>query len=428
MKKRKMTPAKYIASSFTAVILLGAFLLSLPACLNNGFNLSTVDALFTATSAVCITGLTTVDPLSAFSPLGRAILALLIQIGGLGVASVGVGLIMLSGKKINMRARRLAKEGLNYPHFRGVLGLVRSVLLMTLFFEAAGMLLGLLVFARDYPLPEALGLSAFHAISAFNNAGFDILPGDGLLFYHNNAVLFLATCVLTIAGSLGFFVIHDIVTKRRFRRFSLHSKVVLATSGGILLAGTLLLKATGNISWLAAFFVSAASRTSGFASFSPAGLSSAALLILMALMFIGGSPGSTAGGIKTTTFFVLIRAISATISGKRIQAFHRSLPQDLSRRALVVAILGMAVIIASTLLLCLAQPQYDFMPLLFEAVSAAATVGLSTGITPELSALAKIILIVTMFIGRLGLLTMATMWLEKPQVDVAYAEESVSIG
>ncbi|NLF80381.1 MAG: H(+)-transporting ATPase, partial [Clostridia bacterium] len=317
---------------------------------------------------------------------------------------------------------------LNYPHFRGVLGLVRSVLIMTLIFEAVGILIGLIVFARDYPLPQALGISAFHSISAFNNAGFDILPGDGLLFYQNNALLLLMTCVLTIAGSLGFFVIHDMVTKRRFRRFSLHSKVVLATSGGILLLGTLLLKATGNISWLTAFFVSAASRTSGFATFPTAGLGSAALLILMTLMFIGGSPGSTAGGIKTTTFFVLIRTISATISGKRIQAFHRSLPQDLSRRALVAAVLGIAVIIGSAILLCLAQPQHDFMPLLFEAVSAAATVGLSTGITPELSALAKIILIVTMFIGRLGLLTMATMWLEKSQVDVAYAEESVSIG
>ena len=429
LKHKKLTPGQVIALGFAAVILTGALLLFLPFTHNEGVNVSAIDALFTSTSAVCVTGLIAVDTADTFNAFGQTVVALLIQIGGLGVTSIGIGFIIFSGKKINMRERLLAKEGLNYSSFKGVLALVKAVLYMTLCFEFVGMLLSFTVFIKDYPFWHALGISAFHSVATFNNSGFDILGGlRNLIPYRDNIVLNLTTCFLIIFGGLGFFVIRDVFKTRSFRKFSLHSKVVITVTVFLLLIGTLLLKATEEVTWLGAFFQSTSARTAGFSTYPIGTFSNAGLLTLCVLMFIGASPGSTGGGIKTTTFFVLMQAVLSASTNKPCAAFKRTLSSEIVRKAFVITLLASGVVCTSTFLLCVLEPQTEFMKLLFETVSAFGTVGLSTGITPNLSAASKAVIVLTMYIGRLGPLTVASLWIFKPDSEVNYAEEPVTIG
>ena len=265
---KKMPPGRLIALGFALVILAGALILKLPVSVWPDAEVSFVDALFTSTSAVCVTGLIAIDVADHFTPFGQAVVAVLIQIGGLGVTSVGVGLILAAGKRVGIRGRMLAKEALNVDSFSGIIRLVRAVLLMTLFFETAGAVLSFLVFIQDYPLPHALGISVFHSIAAFNNSGFDILGGlRNLIPYQNNVLLNLTTCGLIIFGGIGFLVILDVMKQRRFKKLTLHSKVVITTSLVLIVSGTLFLKATENISWLGAFFQSVSARTAGFSTY-----------------------------------------------------------------------------------------------------------------------------------------------------------------
>ncbi|MEG2080299.1 MAG: potassium transporter TrkG [Oscillospiraceae bacterium] len=427
--RKGLTPGRIIALGFASVILFGAIMLLLPISQNENVNLSFIDALFTSTSAVCVTGLVTVDTAETFSVFGRTILALLIQIGGLGVTSIGVGIIILSGRKIGLRERTLAKEGLNYASVKGILALVKSVLLVTLTFETVGMILSFIVFAKDYGLVKGLGISAFHSVAAFNNSGFDILGGmKNLADYKNNAFLNLVTCGLIIFGGLGFFTIQEIIHKHSFKKFSLHSKIVIFTTGFLLISGTILLKLTENITWLGAFFNSTSARTAGFSTFPLANFSNAGLLTLCILMFIGASPGSTGGGIKTTTFFVLLKSLFSVSTNKSCTAFKRQIPKDILYKAFSVTSLALMVVLCSTFALTISEPDTDFMKLLFEVISGFGTVGLSTGITPELAVFSKSVLVLTMFIGRLGPLTVATLWMFKRPSGISFAEEPVNIG
>lgn len=426
---KRMAPGRFIALGFAMVILLGALLLMLPVSVQEGQKVSLINALFTSTSAVCVTGLVVVDPGDTLTPFGQAVLALLIQIGGLGVTSVGVGFIILTGKKIGMRERQLAKEGMNYGTFRGVLAMVKSVLLMTLCFEAAGTLLSFLSFSRYFEPGKALWVSLFHTVAAFNNAGFDILGNmTNLIPYRQDVLLNLTTCGLIIFGGLGFFVIKDILHTRSPRRYALHTKVVLITTAALLLAGTLLLRLTDGMDWLTAFFHSTSARTAGFSTVVMGNVSGAGLFVLIVLMFIGASPGSTGGGIKTSTFFVLIKAAYGAATNKGCTAFKRKLPRDVLDSAFLLVFLASVAVATATLALCLAEPKTGFEEILFEVVSAFGTVGLSTGITPDLSVCSKLVLILTMFTGRLGPLTIASLWYFRPASDVSYAEEGVTIG
>lgn len=429
MKKKKLTPGRFIALGFATVILLGTILLLLPISHNEGASVSVIDALFTSTSAVCVTGLIAVDTKDTFSVFGRTVVAMLIQIGGLGITSIGVGFIIFSGKKINMRERLLVKEALNYPSFKGVLSLVKSVLLMTLSFELIGMILSFIVFSKDYPFWEALGISAFHSVAAFNNSGFDVLGGlRNLIPYQDNVLLNLTTCGLIIFGGLGFFVIRDVIHKRSFKKLSFHSKVVITTTISLLVVGTLLLKVTENITWLGAFFNSTSARTAGFSTFPLSEFTNASLFVLIILMFIGASPGSTGGGIKTTTFFVLIHAIHGASTNKEPSAFKRKISQDNIHKSFVITLLALTVVVVATFLLSILEPSTDFVALLLEVVSGFGTVGLSTGITPGLEPLSKIILVLTMFIGRLGPLTIASLWIYNVKSDISFSEETLSVG
>ena len=426
---RKLSPGRIVVLGFAFVILTGSLILWLPISANEGVDVSYIDALFTSTSAVCVTGLIAVDTADTFNVFGRTVVALLIQVGGLGVTCVGVGVILLAGKKIGIHGRVLIRDSMNLTTVKGVVRLVEAILFMTLLFEGAGALLSFLVFSKDYPPLDALGISVFHSVAAFNNSGFDILGGlKNLIPYQSNVLLNLTTCGLIIFGGLGFLVIREIWEKHSWRKFSLHTKVVIATTIALLAAGTVLLNMTEDITWLGALFQSTSARTAGFSTYPIGAFSNAGLFVLAVLMFLGASPGSTGGGIKTTTTFVLMKSMFSAATNRHCSAFKRRIPTEVVSQAFLIAILALAVVCVQTFLMCIAEPELDFMKLLFETVSAFGTVGLSTGITPDLNAGAKLILITTMFIGRLGPLTMATVWSFKPKAAAWYSEESITIG
>lgn len=426
---KKQPPGRLIAAGFAMLILFGAVLLLLPLSVRGDAEVHFIDALFTSTSAVCVTGLIAIDVADHFTTFGQAVVAVLIQVGGLGVTSIGVGLILAARKNVGLKGRILLKEALNIEGIKGMIRLVKSILLMTLCFELMGIVLSFLVFVQDYPVLKALWISIFHSIAAFNNSGFDILGGlRNLIPYQNNILLNLTTSGLIIFGGLGFLVILDVLKKRSFRKLTLHSKVVLTTTLTLLVAGTLLLKATEDITWLGAFFQSVSSRTAGFSTYPIGEFTNAGLFTLIILMFIGASPGSTGGGIKTSTFFVLSQHVRSLFTKRHISAFRRNIPSEVFSKACTISLLSLLLVCVGTFFLCVLEPEYSFVQLLFEEVSAFGTVGLSTGITPTLSVASKLILIFTMFAGRVGTFTLLTMWIDRPAPSVRYTEESVSIG
>lgn len=427
---KRQPPGRLIVVGFALVILLGTGLLLLPISVRDDATVSFIDALFTSTSAVCVTGLIAIDVADHFTVFGQVVVAALIQVGGLGVTSIGVGLILAAGKKVGMRSRVLVKEALNVDGAKGMVRLVKSVLLLTLGFELVGASLSFIVFSQDFPLPKALGVSVFHSIAAFNNSGFDILGGlRNLIPYQSDVLLNLTTCGLIIFGGIGFLVILDVWSKKfRFKKFTFHTKVVVTTTGVLLLLGTLLLKATEDITWLGAFFHSVSARTAGFSTYAIGDFTDAGLFVLTLLMFIGASPGSTGGGIKTTTFFVLMQEVRSLFTKRHIGAFRRSIPMEALAKAFLITMLSLLLVCACTFFLCILEPEYTFLQLLFEEVSAFGTVGLSTGITPSLGWVAKLVLIITMFAGRVGTFTLLSIWIERPAPTARYTEESLTIG
>ena len=426
---KRQSPGRLITLGFAAVILIGSGLLMLPIAIKPGAEVAYIDALFTSTSAVCVTGLIAIDVYDHFTVFGQAVVAALIQVGGLGVTSVGVGLILAAGKRVSIKGRLLVKEALNVDSFKGMVRLVKAVLLVTLCFEGTGVVLSFLVFIQDYPFGRALWTSVFHSIAAFNNSGFDILGGlRNLIPYQSDVLLNLTTCGLIIFGGLGFLVILDIKKCRCFKKLTFHSKAVITTTAALLLIGTVLLKATEDMSWLGAFFHSVSARTAGFSTYAMGDLTNAGLFTLTVLMFIGASPGSTGGGIKTTTFFALMQEVRSVFTKRRPGAFRRSLPAETMSKASVIALLSLLVVCCGTFLLCILEPECTFIQLVFEVVSAFGTVGLSTGITPGLCVASKLIIILTMYIGRVGAFTLLSVWIDRPEAGSRYTEESITIG
>ena len=388
-----------------------------------------IDALFTSTSAVCVTGLIAMDIADHFTVFGQAVVAILIQVGGLGVTSIGVGLVLAAGKRVGIKSRVLVKEALNVDTYKGIVRLVKAVLMMTLCFEAGGALLSFLVFSQDYAPLHAAGISLFHSIAAFNNSGFDILGGlQNLIPYQDDVLLNLTTCTLIIFGGLGFLVILDVLKQRRFSRLALHSKVVIVTSLALLAVGTVLLKATEDITWLGAFFQSVSARTAGFSTYPIGQFTNAGLFTLCVLMFIGASPGSTGGGIKTSTFFVIFQEIRGMCTKKTVHAFHRSISRQNVSKAFMITILSGTVVGIAVFLMCILEPDFSFMQLFFEVISAFGTVGLSTGITPDLSVAGKAVIILVMFTGRVGAFTLLSMWVNRAEPNARYSEETISVG
>ncbi len=426
---KKMRPGRFLVLGFAFVIFFGAVILFLPISHRNGVELPFIDALFTSTSAVCVTGLITVDTADTYNVFGRTVVAILIQIGGLGVASVGVSFILLARKKVTFKDRVLVKEALNLDTLKGIVKLIKAILITTLCFEMIGAVLSFAVFKRHMPFWNAVGTSVFHSVSAFNNAGFDVLGGfKNLIGYEGDVLLNLTTCGLIIFGGLGFVVIKEIISKHRFKRFSLHAKIVIMMTAFLLISGTLLIRLTEEVTWLGAFFFSTSARTAGFATYNVGLFTDAGLFILVILMFIGASPGSTGGGIKTTTAFTILKSAYSVSTNQHCGCFKRKIPMEIIHRAFIITLLASSVVFVNTFLISILEPEATFIQVLFEVVSGFGTVGLSTGITPNLHTASKVILIVTMFIGRLGPLTIATLWYFKPMPNISYSEETITIG
>lgn len=426
----KLTPVRVIALGFMATILLGSLLLMLPCSIRDGVSVRYIDMLYTSTSAVCVTGLVIVDTATTFTPFGQLIVAVLIHLGGLGLAVIGVGVILAIGGKVNLKERNIIRESMNLGTGSGAVRMIKSVFLTTVLFEAVGALLSYIVFSKDYPPLHAAGISIFHSIASFNNAGFDILGNmQSLMPYKDNVLLNLVTAVLVFFGGIGFLVIREMMTKKfRWKKFSMHAKVVLMMSGVLIVAGTLLIKLTENITWLGAFFHSVSTRTAGFATYSLSNFSNAGLLIVIALMFIGASSGSTGGGIKTGTFFVLLQGLKSAATNKSEKAFKYSLPSNAFRKASVIAIFAFSIVFVGTYLMLIIEKNISVIDALFEVTSAFGTVGLSTGITTGLSDGSKLLSILIMYIGRLGPLTIASMWYFGKGEHTSYPEGNISIG
>ncbi len=427
---KRQSPVRIVALGFAVVILLGSLLLMLPCSIREGVTVRYIDALYTSTSAVCVTGLIAVDAGDTFTPLGQFFLAVLIQVGGLGVTSVGAGVILAMGRKVNLKGRNIIREAMNLDSGKGIVRFLKDVFFTTLTFELIGAALSLTVFIRDYPLGKAIGISLFHSVAAFNNSGFDILGNyQNLIPYQDSVMLNLVTSGLIFFGGIGFLVIREAVQKRFcWRRFSMHAKVVLSVSAALIAVGTVLLKCTEPISWMGAFFHSVSARTAGFSTYSLGEFSDAGLLVLIVLMFIGASPGSTGGGIKTSTFFVLLQGIRSSATNQSEKAFRYSIPADVFRKAAVITLIAVGVVVSGSYLMVILEPGLDLIDILFEVTSAFGTVGLSTGITTGLSDLSKLLSIFIMYIGRLGPLTIASLWYFTKGERISYPEGNISVG
>ena len=430
-RRIRVSPGRLIALGFLSVILVGAVLLCLPLSHSGRVPVTPLDALFSAVSAVCVTGLVTVDTGAAYSLFGQAVIAVLIQIGGLGITTLGAGLVALLGGRLNQRENNLVKEALNMPTWDGIKPLIRAVVLMDFTLEAAGVVLSLPVFLRDYSFGRALWLSVFHSIASFNNGGFDALGrGDSVCFYAGDVWFNLVTCLLILLGGLGFFVLRELLLHKKGERFTLHTKVVLLMTVVLTAGGALLVKLTegGRITWMGAVFASVTARTAGFATYPLGGFSNAGILVMCVLMFIGANPGSTGGGMKTTTAFVFVKSLRSAATGEEASAFGRKLKDETLHRASVIIGLGFAWGIVMTAALCLLEPELPLRDLLFEEFSGLGTTGLSTGVTPLLSVPSKVLLMLTMYVGRLGPLSVATLLNTKKPAAVSRAEEELPIG
>lgn len=416
----KWSPPRILVSGFALIILVGAFLLSMPFASASGERLPFIDALFTATSATCVTGLVVVDTGTYFSVPGQIILMCLFQLGGLGFMTMATLIALVLRKRISLRERLLLQESMNQTSMEGIVRLIRRVLIYSITIELIGAVLFSFRFAFDMPLGKALFFGAFHAVSLFNNAGFDIF-GEyrSLTLYVSDPIVNLTAMLLIITGGLGFVVLADLMEFRKNRKLSLHSKVVLSMTGTLITVGTIVIfifefsntKTLGSLDWggkiLSSFFQSITPRTAGANTLDYTALRQATVFFTIILMFIGASPGSTGGGIKTTTFTTLIGAVIAMIRGRDdIVLFRYRLGKDRIFKALTITLISLALVILVTMVLSTTEDQ-AFIKLLFEATSAFGTVGLSVGVTPELSYVGKIIIAFTMFVGRLGPLTLA---------------------
>ncbi|RJX30582.1 MAG: hypothetical protein C4525_12705 [Desulfarculus sp.] len=442
-----LNPSRLVLASFAALILAGAFLLDLP-IMQGPRPVSFLDSLFTATSAVCVTGLITVDTASAWSPWGQALILVLLQAGGLGIMTFSVALLYLSRLKPSPRTHLALKGALGPVSGRELGTLVRDVLLYTFILEAVGAALLFLRFWGPFPAAKALALAGFHAISAFCNAGFSLFS-DSLEQYAGDPLTNLTVMGLIVLGGLGFVVLRELRSRLRQadsapRRLSLQTRLVLFTSAALVAggAGALFLSeylgggALGRESVWPLIFQAVTPRTAGFNTVPIEGLTNASILVIMALMFIGASPGSTGGGVKTTTIAVLAALARNRLRGRSgAEAWNRAVPERQVELALVLVLGTAAVLVAAVILLAAvgleggAHAPGNFLRLAFEAVSALGTVGLSLGATPHLTPLGKLIIIVLMFVGRLGPLTLIyslTQSLHEPRYRLA--EERVMLG
>lgn len=434
--KRKRIPYQIIALSYLSVILFGTILLWLPWSIKSGEHLNLADAFFMATSSVCVTGLSVVPNVgSSFTIFGKIVMAVLIEIGGLSFITFAVFFFIITGSKIGIANRFLIKEALNQNSVTGIVKLIKVIIKIAFLIQIMGSVINFFAFIPFYSFWQTIGISIFHSISSFNNAGFDIFGFDSSMIpYASNILLNVNTMFLIILGGIGFLVIDEVMRRKHWRKFSLNTKIVLQTTFFLIIFGTLSLKLAMNSSftWLQALFLSVSSRTAGFASTDISKINNPAYLTLIFLMFIGASPTSTGGGLKTTTLFVLIITIISYARGRQTNAYYRKIHEHSIFKAFSLVALALMFVSFIILLISFFEPALGIKEIAFEVISAFGTVGLSMGITSYLSIISKLLLCLTMFFGRLGPLTMISIWnsrwLSEANVNIQYVEEKIIIG
>lgn len=423
--RRKIPPLAYIFLSFAAVILIGSVLLVLPIATKTRESLPYIDALFTSISAVCVTGLSTINCGATLSLFGKIVLGVLIQIGGLGFVTIFSFLVLMILGKLSFSSFTLIKESLNQTSFKNLAKLLRFIIIFTFSSELIGALICLISFSKYYPIDEAIGISVFHAISSFNNAGFDILGGESLAMFKDDVLLNLVTCALIMVGGIGFLVIRDIFTKRRFKNFSVQTKIVLITNTVLLVFSFIIIECVQHesVSPLEVFFYSVNLRTAGFSTFNlKANLKNSSLIFSLIFMLIGASPLSTGGGIKTTTLYVIIMSIISFARGKRTIVFKREITPLIKIKAFMLCNFAIFMITVVVFAIFIFEgDRFDFIDILYEATSAFGTVGLSLGITSSLGTWSKLLLGFLMFFGRLGPVSILNIW--NPHLNRTYKEE-----
>ena len=445
-RSKALSPTKIIALTFAGIILAGALLLSLPIASRSGVSCGFRPALFTATSATCVTGLVLYDTWTQWSGIGQTVILCLIEIGGLGFMSAASLVVFLLRKKVGLKQRLVMAQALSLTDMEDVVKLQKVVLFGSLGIQSTGALILFLRFLPEFGASRALRWGIFHAVSAFCNAGFDIFgcinPGSSLLEFNSDPVILLTLAALVIIGGLGFFVWEEVVSVRRFRQFSVYTKLVLITTASLLALGTVCYCALewnnpGTIGGMGiggkllnGFFQSVTVRTAGFAAVDQAKLTDASKAVSMVLMLIGGSSGSTAGGVKTVTMVVLVLFLAARArGGDTVSVFRRTIPnsQVLDAMTIVSILTGLAMF--GSVFICVTSPV-SFVDAAFESVSALATVGITAGVTPVLSVAAQYLIILFMYFGRVGVLTISLGFLmgNRAQERFRYAQTNLLIG
>jgi len=425
--------------------MIGTILLLLPISTYNS-KISFIDALFTSTSAFCVTGLTVLDTGSYFSPLGKIFIILLIQLGGIGIMSLSTFIILILKNQLSISDKLILNETISKYGTINVKTIVKYIFIFTFSFELLGALLLFLKWKLYFQNSlKCLWYAIFHSISAFCNAGFSIFS-DNLIRFQNDFITVFVITFLIILGGLGFGVIYELkeLIKSKIKRkkfiISLHSKIVIITTIFLILFGILILNITENSNilkgknlfsrFLITYFQSVTPRTAGFSTINIGNLTYASLLFIIFLMFVGGSPGSTAGGIKTTTFATLMLFVKSLLKSRNnIEAFQKTIPNSIFKKSIAIFILSLTLLfILSFLLLYIEKDKFIPIKVIFEAVSAFGTVGLSTGITPFLKDYSKLILIILMIVGKTGPLTIAMSVIEKQDELIKYPNEEISVG
>ncbi len=436
----ELHPARLLILGFGILIFIGTLLLMLPISTLEGHQLGFIDALFEATSAVCVTGLVVVDTGTTFTLFGQIVLLALIQIGGWGFMTAGVFMFIILGKRIGLKERVVLQSALNQFSIQGVVKLVLLIISLTVFIESVGALLLAFRWSYEMPWSTALYYGIFHSISAFNNAGFGLEP-DSLSKWVGDPTINIVITLLFMAGGIGFTVILDLWNKRSLRKLSLHSKIALLVSLALNVIATVVIFATefsnpqtiGNLSlaekWWASYFQGVVPRTAGFNTIDIGSMMVPSQVFIMFLMFIGASSASTGGGIKVTTFALMLLALWSVLTAKdNVSFFKRRVPWELVNKAFSIAVT--AIMFISTIFFLLTYTeQADIQLILFETISAFGTVGLSAGLTGDLSPAGRVLITILMFIGRIGPLTMAFALMKfSGKSRVKYVEEKILIG
>ncbi len=400
----KIKSQQKIIIAYILLILFGSILLILPFSTNKEVNY--LNMLFTSVSAVTITGLDPIGITETLTVFGKIVIAMLIQLGGLSIITIQVFLLTLIGAKVSYKDRDLSKENIGVNHRDGIVKTIKRIVTISIIVELIGIILLFPFFMiRGYSFDQALGHSVFHTISAYNNAGFSILGSNSLMVYSENIYFNIVTIILIILGGIGTLVIYDVTKNKRWKKINFHSKIVLImTSILFLSSGILFFVLEKNSSIINSLFHAATIRTAGFHTYNYLNAKTVTLFIMIIFMFIGGAPASTSGGIKVTTIFTLYKATKAKVTNKTPTYKKRKIPNDYINKAYLILILSLVITILSTLIILIVEDE-NFMAIMFEVFSAFSNTGLSLGLTNDLTAISKIVLMIVMLVGRVGVIT-----------------------